>query len=45
MDVLVVLTALPHPMDPATEYAPRPVAAELVQATMRRRPLSAAYPR
>ena len=25
MDVLIVLTALPHPQDPATEYAPRPV--------------------
>ncbi len=25
MDVLVVLTALQHPMDPSTEYAPRPV--------------------
>lgn len=25
MDVLVVLTALQHPMDPASEYAPRPV--------------------
>lgn len=25
MDVLVVLTALPHPMDPARHYAPRPV--------------------
>lgn len=25
MDVLVVLTALQHPMDPATAYAPRPV--------------------
>ncbi len=25
IDVLVILTALQHPMDPATEYAPRPV--------------------
>ncbi|MEK1942595.1 MAG: urea amidolyase associated protein UAAP1 [Pseudomonas sp.] len=25
MDTLVVLTALQHPMDPATEYAPKPV--------------------
>ncbi|QLR43049.1 urea carboxylase-associated family protein [Enterobacter sp. RHBSTW-00994] len=25
MDVLVVMTALQHPMDPSTEYAPRPV--------------------
>lgn len=25
MDTLVVLTALPHPLDPSTEYAPRPV--------------------
>lgn len=25
MDVLVVLTALQHPMDPAADYAPRPV--------------------
>lgn len=25
MDVLMVMTALQHPMDPSTEYAPRPV--------------------
>ena len=25
MDILVVLTALPHPMDPNQDYAPRPV--------------------
>nr|WP_314420246.1 urea amidolyase associated protein UAAP1 [uncultured Erwinia sp.] len=25
LDVLVIMTALQHPMDPATEYAPRPV--------------------
>lgn len=25
MDTLIVLTALPHPMDPQPEYAPRPV--------------------
>ncbi|BBR57562.1 urea carboxylase [Klebsiella sp. WP7-S18-CRE-02] len=26
MDVLMVMTALPHPMDPSREYTPRPVA-------------------
>ncbi|HBX05482.1 MAG TPA: urea carboxylase, partial [Leclercia adecarboxylata] len=25
MDTLIVMTALQHPMDPSTEYAPRPV--------------------
>ncbi|MCK7164157.1 urea amidolyase associated protein UAAP1 [Enterobacter cloacae] len=25
MDTLIVMTALPHPMDPSREYAPRPV--------------------
>jgi urea carboxylase-associated protein 2 len=32
MDVLVVMTALQHPMDPSTEYAPRPVALSWRQA-------------
>lgn len=32
MDVLIVLTALPHPQDPATEYAPRPVQLSWYQA-------------
>lgn len=32
MDVLVVLTALQHPMDPASEYAPRPVQLTWCQA-------------
>ena len=32
MDVLLVLTALPHPQDPATEYAPRPVQLSWYQA-------------
>ncbi len=32
MDVLMVLTALPHPMDPSTEYAPRPVQLSWYQA-------------
>lgn len=32
MDVLVVLTALQHPMDPAREYAPRPVQLTWCQA-------------
>lgn len=31
-DVLIVLTALPHPMDPATEYQPRPVQIARYQA-------------
>jgi uncharacterized protein YcgI (DUF1989 family) len=26
MDVLTVLSVTPHPLDPATQYAPRPVA-------------------
>lgn len=29
MDTLVVMTAIPHPMDPAPVYAPRPVRIEL----------------
>jgi uncharacterized protein YcgI (DUF1989 family) len=32
MDVLMVLTALPHPQDPAAEYAPRPVQLSWYQA-------------
>lgn len=32
MDVLVVLTALPHPLDPTPEYAPRPVQLSWYQA-------------
>ena len=32
MDVLIVLTALPHPQNPATEYAPRPVQLSWYQA-------------
>lgn len=32
MDILVVLTALPHPMDPSREYAPRPVQLALMPA-------------
>jgi uncharacterized protein YcgI (DUF1989 family) len=38
MDVLVVLTALPHPGS-ATEYAPRPVQLSWYQADDERRPL------
>lgn len=33
MDILVVLTALPHPMDPNLEYAPRPVQLALMPAS------------
>ncbi|MEN5015497.1 urea amidolyase associated protein UAAP1 [Erwinia sp. Eh17-17] len=33
MDVLVVLTALPHPMDPNPEYHPRPVQLSLRNAS------------
>lgn len=32
MDVLMVLTALPHPQDPATDYLPRPVQLSWYQA-------------
>ncbi|MEB6223350.1 urea amidolyase associated protein UAAP1 [Pantoea anthophila] len=32
MDVLIVLTALPHPQDPATEYLPRPIQLNWYQA-------------
>ncbi|CAH6635729.1 urea amidolyase associated protein UAAP1 [Pseudocitrobacter vendiensis] len=32
MDVLIVLTALPHPQNPATDYAPRPVQLSWYQA-------------
>lgn len=32
MDVLMVLTALPHPQDPAAEYAPRPIQLSWYQA-------------
>ncbi|HAT1609174.1 TPA: urea carboxylase-associated family protein [Raoultella planticola] len=32
MDVLMVLTALPHPMNPSGEYAPRPVRLDWYQA-------------
>ena len=32
MDALLVLTALPHPQDPAAEYAPRPVQLSWFQA-------------
>ena len=32
MDVLMVLTALPHPMNPSDEYAPRPVQLDWYQA-------------
>jgi uncharacterized protein YcgI (DUF1989 family) len=44
MDVLVVLTALPHPMDPSTEYAPRPVQLSWRQAQDERRPLTRCLP-
>jgi uncharacterized protein YcgI (DUF1989 family) len=40
MDVLVVLTALQHPMDPSTEYAPRPVRSAGDRRRTRRRPLT-----
>ncbi|MTD25822.1 urea amidolyase associated protein UAAP1 [Erwinia sorbitola] len=33
MDVLAVLTALPHPMDPEPEYSPRPVELSLREAS------------
>ncbi|BCQ35071.1 urea carboxylase [Erwinia rhapontici] len=33
MDILVVLTALPHPMDPNQEYTPRPVQLALMPAS------------
>ncbi|HAH12912.1 MAG TPA: urea carboxylase, partial [Pantoea agglomerans] len=32
MDVLMVLTALPHPQDPAADYLPRPVQLSWYQA-------------
>ncbi|WP_426617018.1 urea amidolyase associated protein UAAP1 [Raoultella sp. R2A007] len=32
MDVLMVMTAMPHPLDPATDYAPRPVQLSWYQA-------------
>jgi len=32
MDTLIVLTALPHPLDPATAYAPQPVQLSWYQA-------------
>lgn len=32
MDVLMVLTALPHPQDPDAEYAPRPIQLSWYQA-------------
>ena len=32
MDVLMVLTALPHPQDPGAEYAPRPIQLSWYQA-------------
>jgi hypothetical protein len=32
MEVLVVLTAVPHPLDPATQYTPKPIAIDLWHA-------------
>lgn len=45
MDVLIVLTALPHPLDPAAVYAPRPVQLSWYQADSEQAALQALHTR
>ena len=45
MDVLIVLTALPHPLDPSPVYAPRPVQLSWYQAESEQAALHALHTR